>query len=453
MSGPDHASLARQARAVLDRNRRGEWTCPSGELYPHLWLWDSCFIAIGLARYDAPRAAGELRALFRGQWANGMLPHMIFAEGVHDVGSRRLWQSRNNPAAPRDVETSCITQPPLPAVAAAHVARALPDDERRRFLADVYPRLVAYHRWLYRERDLEGRGLVTLIHPWECGLDTTPPWMDALRRMPAPWWMRLALGLHLARVVRFLRRDTRFVPAAERPSDDDGLRMLVLARRAKRNDFELRRLSPDRSLLIEDLAFNALLVVANRCLRHIADDLGETIDPDLARCFEATPAALDELWDEPTGQYYSRHAVTGDPLATSTVATFMPLWANVEPSRVAPLVALLRQPRRYGPQYPVPSVAVDAPEFDAERYWKGPTWINMNWVIVQGLRECGETALADQLRDRTLDLVERTGFFEYFSPISGRGFGAEEFSWTAALVIDLLDDDHAVDDPDAPRDR
>ena len=424
---------------MLDRNRRGAWTCPSSELYPHLWLWDSCFIAIGVARYDPPRAAGELQALFRGQWANGMLPHMIFAEGVRDVGSRRLWQSRHNPAAPRDVETSCITQPPLPAVATARVARALPEEARHRFLADAYPRLVAYHQWLYRERDLVGRGLVTLIHPWECGLDTTPPWMDQLARMPAPWWMRVALRLHLARLVRFLRRDTRFVPANERPSDDDGLRMLVLARRAKRDDFELRRLPPHRSVLIEDLAFNALLAVANRSLTGIADQLGMTIEPELARCFAKTDTALDSLWDTPSGEYYSRQAITGALIETSTVATLLPLWAGVAPDRADRLVALLRDATRYEAAFPVPSVALDAPEFDANRYWKGPTWINMNWMIVEGLRECGEHGAADELRRRTLDLVHQSGLAEYFSPISGRGFGAEDFSWTAALVLDLLD--------------
>ena len=51
---------------------------------------------------------------------------------------------------------------------------------RSAFLAELFGKLVAYHEWLYRERDLNQHGLVTLIHPWECGLDTTPPWMDAL---------------------------------------------------------------------------------------------------------------------------------------------------------------------------------------------------------------------------------------------------------------------------------
>ena len=220
-------TLVATALGVLERNRRGAWTCPADGIYPHQWLWDSCFVAIGLAAHDPERAAGELRAVLRGQWSNGMVPHMVFAAEVGDLGSARLWQSRRDPRAPRDVDTSCITQPPLLAIAAWFVARHLGEAARREFLDEIVPRIVAHHRWLYRERDLDGRGLVTLIHPWECGLDTTPPWMDALRRFPAPAWMRLVLRWRLTRIVRFFRRDTRFIPAAERSSDDDGLRMLV----------------------------------------------------------------------------------------------------------------------------------------------------------------------------------------------------------------------------------
>jgi hypothetical protein len=61
----------------------------------------------------------------------------------------------------------------------------------------------------------------------------------------------------------------------------------------------------------------------------------------------------------------------------------------------------------------------------------------MNWAIIQGLRRCGQSALADDLRRCTLDLVERSGFAEYFSALTGTGYGAPEFSWTAALTLDL----------------
>ncbi|MBA2325581.1 MAG: glycoside hydrolase [Actinobacteria bacterium] len=425
---------------MLDSNRRGDWTCPSADLYPHQWLWDSCFIAIGLARTDPQRAASEIRSLFRGQWANGMLPNMIFAPGIRDLGSRRIWQSNRHADAPRDVETSCITQPPVPAVASQRVAQALPGPERGAFLVEVFPKLVDYHRWLYRERDLHHRGLVTLIHPWECGLDTTPPWMRELRRMPAPWWLRLALRYRLTRFIRFFRTDTRFTPPQERPTAADGLRMLVLARRIKDHDFELRRLPRASSVLIEDLAFNAFLAVANQSLEAIAGELELAIEPELTVSFRKTEAALEELWDEESGQYYPRNAVTGELIKLPTVATFLPLMAEVPSAeRADRLVKLLHDPDRYWTKFPVPSVPTDSRQFDDDRYWKGPTWVNTNWAVIEGLRAIGETDLVDELRRRTLDLVEREGFSEYFSALNGVGFGADDFSWTAALTLDLLE--------------
>src|SRR5215213_7498095 len=158
------ADLAATAMETLDRNRRGGWTCPAAGIYPHRWLWDSCFVAIGLAGADPHRAAEELRSVLEGQWTNGMVPHMVFTPDVPDLGSTRLWQSRRDPRAPRAVNTSCITQPPILAIAAWYVAQDLDSRSRATFLAEVVPKIVEHHRWLYRKRDPDDRGLVTLIH-------------------------------------------------------------------------------------------------------------------------------------------------------------------------------------------------------------------------------------------------------------------------------------------------
>jgi hypothetical protein len=332
-----------------------------------------------------------------------------------------------------------VTQPPLPAIAARRVARALPASDRQPFLAELFPKLVAYHTWLYDERDLQNSGLVTLIHPWECGLDTTPPWMQVLRRMPLPWWLRAATRLGLGRVVRLLRNDTRYIPVAERASDDDGLRMLVLATRVKKHHFQLEQMPRHSSVLIEDLAFNAMLAAANRSLELISRDLERPLPTELQEHFRRTEAALEQLWDEPSGQYYSRNAVTGELIKVPTIATFLPLWSGI-PTRAQAerLIELLKKPTGFWPNYPVPSVPVDAPEFREAGYWKGPTWINMNWTIAEALHEYEAVELAERLRLRTLRLVEHAGFSEYFSPLTGDGYGANDFSWTAALVIDLL---------------
>ena len=121
-----------------------------------------------------------------------------------------------------------------------------------------------------------------------------------------------------------------------------------------------------------------------------------------------------------------------------TIATFLPLWAGIPTGeRAARLLAALRDTASFWPAFPVPSVPVDAPQFRAVRYWKGPTWVNTNWMLVDALHAYGEADLAEQLRARTLAMVAGAGSYEYFSPLDGSGHGAPDFSWTAALTIDL----------------
>ena len=57
-------------------------------------------------------------------------------------------------------------------------------DEVDAAVAELYPRLAAWHRWLHTARDPEGTGLVTVFHPWESGLDNSPRWDGALADVP-----------------------------------------------------------------------------------------------------------------------------------------------------------------------------------------------------------------------------------------------------------------------------
>src|SRR6187401_3222894 len=103
------ARLENDARAVLDASWLGASTLPSRTLYPHQWNWDSAFIAMGRSWYDEPRAQQELRSLFRAQWADGRVPHIVFNPAVGEDAyfpGPAFWQSSSrSAAAPRDVET------------------------------------------------------------------------------------------------------------------------------------------------------------------------------------------------------------------------------------------------------------------------------------------------------------------------------------------------------------
>ena len=62
----------------------------------------------------------------------------------------------------------------------------------------------------------------------------------------------------------------------------------------------------------------------------------------------------------------------------------------------------------------------------------------MNWLIIDGLERYGFKDQAAALRETSLELVHMSGFSEYFNPLTGAPAGIGNFSWTAALTIDLL---------------
>jgi glycogen debranching enzyme len=101
-------------------------------------------------------------------------------------------------------------------------------------------------------------------------------------------------------------------------------------------------------------------------------------------------------------------------------------------------VKLIESEHQFGLAFPLPSVPKSSHWFDPKRYWQGPTWLNTNWLVIDGLRRYGFNEHADLLRELSLDLVAKEGFSEYFNPVTGEAEGADNFSWTAALAIDFL---------------
>jgi hypothetical protein len=57
---------------------------------------------------------------------------------------------------------------------------------------------------------------------------------------------------------------------------------------------------------------------------------------------------------------------------------------------------------------------------------------------MHGLEDYGHREHADRLRSTIVGLCRREGFHEYFDPITGQGHGSDLFSWSAALLIDVL---------------
>ncbi len=276
-----HLGLLEEAKAVLQRNDQGTYTIPAEGLYPHQWLWDSCFIAIGLRHVDIDRAKSEILSLLSGQWHNGMLPHMVLLGKGLSRGDRDIWRSWANPNSPDHVATSGITQPPMLAEAVVSIGERLKKAERRSWYKQVYPALLAYHEWLYAERDPHCEGLILQIHPWETGLDNTPPWMQELHEHQLAVWIRAAKKLKTGWIINLFRRDTKRIPGAERLDPIEALAFFSIQRRLRRKNYDIDKILSHSLFAIEDLTFNCILIRANQHLRDIATLLKEDLNDEL----------------------------------------------------------------------------------------------------------------------------------------------------------------------------
>lgn len=415
------------ARRVLEGNDRGGFTVPAAGLYPYQWLWDSAFAALGWAHVSEERAWQELQSLLAAQWESGMIPHIVFhgRESTYFPGPS-VWGVTTNPPS------TGITQPPV----LATVVRALYERSRDRALARrvvqaMLPRLAAYHRWLYQARDPEGTGLVAILHPWESGMDNSPAWDEPLAQVPA----------ERASWVMGERKDLLHVGREQRPTDDEYRRYIALVVAFREAGYDPGRLYAESPFCVADVGFNALLHRANHDLAALASDPGFEDDEscavmqELERQSELQSRAFDGLWNEEAGLYASLDRRSGRALVVPTSAGLLPLFAGLPDRRRAERMAATLMHWGEAVRYLVPSTAPSSAYFEPRRYWRGPVWVHVNWMVWAGLRRYGFAELAERVRRDTFTLVERSGFREYYDPLTGSGLGGQGFSWSAALSL------------------
>jgi neutral trehalase len=192
--------------------------------------------------------------------------------------------------------------------------------------------------------------------------------------------------------------------------------------------------------------FNSLLCKANRDLAEIARVLGE--DPSTYEGLaEKTKGAINEkLWDEDRGIYLDYDFADNRPIRVYFGPNLAgPLYAGIPDRDRAKRVLDTLENDGFGLSdehiTPIPSYDVHGSGFSKERYWRGPVWININWFLMKGLEAYGYEEHAEHLRRTIIELCWKEGFHEYFDPTSGEGLGSILFSWSAALLLDVLIDD------------
>jgi hypothetical protein len=447
------SELAARAAAVLKGNDMGGWTRAAPNLYPHQWSWDTAFIAVGLAHLDTGRAAAEISSLLDHQWKNGKVPHIVFNPDAppesYFPGPEHWASAADAPESPSSpARSSGLCQPPVHAIAVRRVlevaeSRGEGEAEAHEFLVEVYPKLLAWHRYLATARDPEGSGLVTIFHPWESGTDNSPRWSPALERV------------EVGEMPEYERPDLEHVPdPSERPTGPEYDRYIWLIEVIKRTGCDETVLYEESPFLVKDVLASAILVRANEALLDISA-VARVPNEDRAEIrawISRGRQGLEERWDPQLQLCLDYDLRAGEPLKARTIAGFAPLISGIEKTdRQRTLLDVLDSRAFAGHpnlRWPLPpSTSPEEPEFHPRNYWRGPVWPVMNWLLWWSLMRAGEKERAARLRNHGLAQLSDGRFGEYYEPFTGEPLGSDEQSWTAAVALDWLANEEASEKP------
>ena len=419
------AARAAEARRILADNDLGDYTIPCKKLYPFQWNWDSVIVALGWLRIDEARAWREMLSLQSGQWQNGMIPHIIFHRPSADYfPGPDYWGAGQTPP------TSAISQPPIFASGCLMLYQHARDKAlARRMLRRLFPHLCAYHQWWICERSggdgAAPDGLARSYHPWESGRDNSPVWDSPLAAV-APV------------ATPYRRKDTAVVAAAQRPRAQEYDRYLSLVQHYKAQNFDGAALKKSCPYQVLDIGIIALLYRAGQDLRAIADVVGGELPADIGDFQRATAANIGFLWDAQAAMFCNYDLLARRHLRDFAVDSFLPLLARLasaaQAARIHSVIARWLDSAPYG----LASVAPDSPAFEPQRYWRGPVWAHINWLIGEGLRDYGFAATAERIRRSTAALINHSGYAEYYDPTSAAARGGRDFSWPAAIALHWL---------------
>lgn len=396
-------NIEREAQKLLQENSREtvgfRYTVPSADHYPYQWLWDSCFHAIILARLDPEAARDEIRALLSKQFENGMVPHIIYwTPGILHLFK---WGVEG---------TSSLTQPPMIAHAVWEIHKRAPDPS---FLQMVFPSLVAYYRFLLTERDPRGHHLSSIINPDESGEDNSPRFDKPLGVLP-----HISLEEHLAKRMQLVDKNRECSFDAEHCMRD--------------------------FFWVKDVLFNTVLVENLRSLAKIAAFLKhQEYESSLNRDAEAVAAAMREHMFE-DGVYWSTMGADFQKLKVATWAHGAPLFAGLYTQEEAERVVrdhLTNPETLYAPRGIRTTSKQEVsyrPEAD-DFSWRGAVWMAPHWFLYHGLKRYGFVNEAEDIRAKSVALLNQSGFRECFNPETGEPFGAHGFTW-GALVLDMMDE-------------
>ena len=96
--------------------------------------------------------------------------------------------------------------------------------------------------------------------------------------------------------------------------------------------------------------------------------------------------------------------------------------------------------RRFLTPYGLATEHPASSHYQADGYWRGPSWAPSTMLIIDGLERCGHGELAGELRQRFCANAAVNGFAECYDALTGAGLRDRAYTWTSSIFLILAHD-------------
>ena len=413
--------LLKIAQKTLLNNRRSGYTLPTNnKLYPAQWNWDSAFIALGYSYFNLNFALSEITTLLKGQWKDGMIPHILF----HDKNTKyfpnhTVWNCGYK------IASSGITQPPI----IISILKQIIDNNKinkkqEDKIIEIVKKLKKYLKWFIKFRDPKKNGLISILHPWESGYDNSSIWDEPMSRV------KVEKGL------KYKRGDIKVVNPDQRPVNKDYDRYVTIKNHLKANKYNPAKLYKISKFNVIDIGFNSIFLRALKDLIILLKKYNIN-SSDLTKYAKKSEKHVIKLFNKKKNVFYAYDIRNKKKISVPSITNFFILYANINNDLLNKKIIKNLKNFNKGKKYIFSSIRPDHKSFEEKRYWRGPIWINCNWIIYQGLKN-KDKLFSNYIKKKTIDLINKKGFYEYYSCKNGKAMGAYNFSWSAALYLDFV---------------
>ena len=164
-------------------------------------------------------------------------------------------------------------------------------------------------------------------------------------------------------------------------------------------------------------------------------DLNDARTDYLAQRLELTQAAINTLWCEQSEYFYCKNVLTNSLAKVKTSAALLTVYAGLTTDEQTRIINTATEDFIESSQFSVASTHPKEEKYEPQRYWRGPIWLHINWMITLGLEDYGFFKQAKQVTDASRNLIYTSGFNESFHAETGARSGGADFSWTAAMAL------------------